>query len=233
MSIWNDELIRKIRLDARPDLKVTVIVNPSSGPGKSQYPDAQYTAELIKLSAYRNVRSVGYVRTGYASRNISDVLSEISVYGGWASKNSSFAMSGIFFDESPHQYSADAVEFMRRASDAVKKTSGLTGEKTVIRNPGVIPDSRFNDTNTDTTVVFEEAYTKYQREQTSLDALHNHRSEKSYMVHSVPLMKKEELRDWVDGLSRRAEFLFVTTNDADYYESFGTDWADFTGVVPS
>lgn len=43
----------------------------------------------------------------------------------------SFAMSGIFFDESPHQYSAEAVEFMRKATQHVKDTSGLQGQKTV------------------------------------------------------------------------------------------------------
>lgn len=108
-----------------------VIINPSSGPGSSQSPDKQYSAELEKLSTYSNAVPVGYVRTGYGTRNLSDVLAEASVYAGWASKNSSFAMHGIFFDESPHEFAADAVGFMRTATKAVKDNAGFAGQRTV------------------------------------------------------------------------------------------------------
>jgi hypothetical protein len=108
-----------------------VIINPSSGPGAAQYPDEQYTAALNQLATYSNVQKVGYVRTGYATRNVSDVISELNVYAGWASKGPAFAMDGIFFDESPHQYSVEAVDFMLKASRAVKDATGLQGAKTV------------------------------------------------------------------------------------------------------
>jgi len=118
------------RLLAKPDLDFMVIINPSSGPG-SQYPDEQYTAALKQLATYPNVQKFGYVRTGYASRNLSDVISELNVYAGWSSKGPAFAMDGIFFDESPHQYTAEAVDFMLRASRAVKEATGLQGSRTV------------------------------------------------------------------------------------------------------
>jgi hypothetical protein len=119
------------RLLAEPGLNFTVIINPKSGPGSTQYPDEQYTAALTQLSKYPNARKVGYVRTGYATRNLSDVVSEVNVYSGWASKGSAFAMDGIFFDESPHEFSDDAVNFMLSASKAVKDAKGLQGSKTV------------------------------------------------------------------------------------------------------
>jgi hypothetical protein len=52
------------------------------------------------------------------------------------------------------------------------------------------------------------------------------------MVHSVPGMDKDKLRGFVNGLSERAEYLFLTTNSDHYYENFGSDWTDFTSVVP-
>lgn len=52
------------------------------------------------------------------------------------------------------------------------------------------------------------------------------------MIHSLPSMKKGDLKDFTKRLSKIAEYLFVTTNDEHYYESFGSDWADFTSVVP-
>ena len=124
-------LINQLRLEAQPHLKFTVIVNPSSGPGSSNYPNDQYSAELQKLNAYPNVETVGYVRTGYATRNITAVVSEVSTYAGWTSKSSALAMHGIFFDEAPHEYSAAAVEYMHSINQAVKNSTGLHGDKTV------------------------------------------------------------------------------------------------------
>lgn len=118
-------------VEARPQLKFTVIINPQSGPGPSQYPADQYAAQLQRLNSYANVDTVGYVRTGYATRNISDVVSEIDRYAGWASKSNGLAIHGIFFDESPHEYSAPAVEFMRNVNEVAKNSNGLQGNKTV------------------------------------------------------------------------------------------------------
>jgi hypothetical protein len=122
---------------ARPKLDFTVIINPSSGPGASQYPDEQYIAALNQLAKYPNVQKIGYVRTGYASRNLSDLISEVNMYSGWASKGKAFAMDGIFFDESPHEYSSAAVDFMLSATRAVKDATGLQSSKTVGVGPMV------------------------------------------------------------------------------------------------
>lgn len=97
----------------------------------------------------------------------------------------------------------------------------------------MIPDSRYNDTNTDITVVFEDDYSAFQNRLASLTALPKNRSEYSIMINSVPAMSTAGLRTFVDQLSQLAEFLFLTNNDEDYYESFGSQWVNFTDVVPT
>src|SRR5579871_548493 len=134
-------LINQLSVEAHRNLAFTVIVNPSSGPGSSQYPDDHYSTAVQTLNAYPNVKTVGYVRTGYATRNISTVVSEVDTYAGWASKASTLGMHGIFFDESPHEYSADAVEYMHSINQAVKNATGLQGDKTV-RKSSFDPDSK-------------------------------------------------------------------------------------------
>jgi hypothetical protein len=119
------------RLEARPDLKFNVVVNPNNGPGDGLVPNEQYTEALTKLGSYSNARMLGYVRTGYATRDIDDVIREINVYAGWSSNSSSLAMQGIFLDEAPHQYTAEAVDFMHRAGRAIKSATGLHGPRTV------------------------------------------------------------------------------------------------------
>jgi hypothetical protein len=103
----------------------------------------------------------------------------------------------------------------------------------VIHNPGTIPDSRYNDTNTDITVVFEDSYAAYQTKQASLAALPSNRSAYSLMINSVPIMDMDNLRHFVDQLSQVAEFLFITNNTQDFYQSFGSQWANFTSVIPT
>lgn len=102
----------------------------------------------------------------------------------------------------------------------------------VIRNPGVIPDARFDDANTDISVVFEQSYNEYQVQESQLSTLSKaNRTQRCYMVHSLNAMDKGKLRDFVYELSKRAKYLFVTNNDEQYYEQFGSDWSDFTDTI--
>ena len=98
----------------------------------------------------------------------------------------------------------------------------------------MIPDSRFFSSTTDITVVFEETYSVYQTKVTALtDLSAKNRTEYAYMVNSVPAMTLDGLKSYVDDLSEHAAYLFVTNNDQDYYESFGSIWSNFTDVVPT
>jgi hypothetical protein len=106
-------------------------VNPNDGPGNGSVPGDQYYAAIKLLSSYPNIQLLGYVRTGYATRNINDVIQDVFTYSGWSSNSSSLAMHGIFLDETPHEYTANAVEFMRKVNKVVKEASGLRGVRTV------------------------------------------------------------------------------------------------------
>jgi len=102
-------------------------VNPRSGPGPDALPEADYIRELPKLNAFSNVQTVGYVRTGYAKRDMQTVLHEVSVYSKWAEASSDpkFAVHGIFFDETPSQCDATSETFYQAINTAVKGSAGL------------------------------------------------------------------------------------------------------------
>lgn len=218
-----------------PDLHFLVIVNPQSGPGETSSPDEAYQAALHQLDTYPNVQKVGYVRTGYAERNISEVLADVATYGGWQAQSSAFAMEGIFFDESPHQYAAETVEYLERINLAVKNVTGLTGERTVIHNPGTIPDARLAVPNTDITVVFEQSYDHYETSQKAAlsEEKDADRDSWAYVFHSVPQMSNSTLEHFVNDISHKAAWLYLTTRTDSYYEFFDPRLEEFVDVVPT
>jgi hypothetical protein len=99
----------------------------------------------------------------------------------------------------------------------------------VIHNPGTIPDARFNDSNTDITVVYEGSYSGYLDRQADITSLPGDRSQYSYLLHSVPV--NNELRKSVYLMGQHAQFLFLTSLTEDYYESFGAYWERIVDVM--
>lgn len=97
----------------------------------------------------------------------------------------------------------------------------------------MVPASQFDDSNTDVSVVFEQSYAEYKTKVSELSTIQNRREQHCYMVHSLPSMADNAFKSYIDELSKGAEYLYVTTNDEHYYESFASDWADFTGAVPT
>jgi hypothetical protein len=89
------------RASKNPKLNYTVILNPCSGPCLSSLPEQAYIDEIPKLSAYPNIRKLGYVSTNYTERLIETVLAEIHQYSLWPSLMNDTRMNvdGIFFDE--------------------------------------------------------------------------------------------------------------------------------------
>jgi hypothetical protein len=118
-------------IESRPDLTFVVIINPNSGPGSGTYPDDNYTPAIQKLNAYSNVVTIGYVKVGYTSNDISSVLSQINTYAGWSTKSSTLAMHGIFIDESPHVYTSAAFQYLETVDRAIKNAGGLAGARLV------------------------------------------------------------------------------------------------------
>jgi hypothetical protein len=119
--------LKRHRVSTYPDVNFTVVINPGSGPGPNALPDANYTREIPKFSAYDNVRLLGYVATTYANRNISLVRRDIETYAAWPTKSSNpdLAVRGIFFDETPQQYDPNTLAYLQSLSSLVKNTTGL------------------------------------------------------------------------------------------------------------
>jgi hypothetical protein len=99
-----------------------------------------------------------------------------------------------------------------------------------MHNPGTIPDPNLAHEKSDITAIFEASYASYQSEwtQARLDAHHYDRASSSFIVHSTPT---EEIGNLVKKLRLRAEYLFVTDLQDNYYESFGAGWTTFIDAV--
>ncbi|KAJ5261172.1 spherulin 4-like cell surface protein [Penicillium angulare] len=220
-------------ITTHPELDFVVIVNPSSGPGSSP-PSTQYQVAVKRLSTYSNVQKVGYIPTNYADRNITEVLEAVATYSNWTSESSTLSMDGIFFDEIPYDWNSTKSEYLTRINEAVKSSSGIGSPQLIIHNPGTIPDSRYNDTTTDITVVFEQSYSYYETQVNALDDLStSRRGNYSYMLHSMPTMSNNTMKNFIDDLSDRAEYLFLTTLEANYYEKFDPKLEVFCDLVPT
>ena len=121
------------RITSHPKVNFTVVINPDSGPGSSQYPNQDYSPQIQKLNAYPNVRTIGYVRTGYATRNITAVLEDVVTYAGWAGHTTvrGIGVHGIFFDEVAYEYSSEIATYLKTINQGVKNATGLLTEKLV------------------------------------------------------------------------------------------------------
>lgn len=80
-------------------------------------------------------------------------------------------------------------------------------------------------------MVFEHDYPTFLTKEASLDALPKNRSEYCYLINSVPTVGLANLTTLVDTLSAEAQYLFLTEETADYYQSFGTLWTNFTEAM--
>ncbi|KAG9234923.1 Spherulation-specific family 4 [Amylocarpus encephaloides] len=220
-----------------PNQNFTIILNPSSGPGAAPYVSDEYMLAVRQINAYPNVETVGYVPTGYAARNITAVLSDISVYSGWntnanASTGTSLAVHGIFFDEAPSGFSDAAATYMKTINQAAKNSSGLLGDRTIIQNPGTIPDARLVDPTTDYSVVFEASYGEFQEKQAALSEVFLNRTRTCYIIHSVPSSLSDgDIQRFSAKASRRSDLFSLTNLDVNFYESFGSRWADYIDLI--
>jgi hypothetical protein len=114
------------------DLNFTVVINPGSGPGPESLPDANYTREIPILAAFDNVRLLGYVATGYATRDTALVRRDIETYAAWPSLSAgTVAVNGIFFDETPQQFYSEALAYFQNLTALVKESKGFGGDNLV------------------------------------------------------------------------------------------------------
>jgi hypothetical protein len=121
-------LLAHFRVDAHPQMQFLVIINPHDGPRNDTLLDPNYEREIPVLNSKQNVRTIGYVRTGKATRNISEVRDGVSIYASWATnKTANYQMHGIFFDETPNNYTSNGVSFMTDVTQFAKNQTGFGG----------------------------------------------------------------------------------------------------------
>lgn len=123
------ELTEANSISAYPGVKFIVVVNPNNGPGQSL--DSNYKRDIKKLNSYSNVAVVGYVSTAYANRQYSNVLEDVMIYAGWRLEDDGLSVRGIFFDETPNQWTESNALFLGNLNTAVKGCPSLGAEPLV------------------------------------------------------------------------------------------------------
>ncbi len=58
-------------------------------------------------------------------------MDDVATYSGWSKVDSGLSVSGIFFDETPHDFSRRKQQFLITANEAVKNATGLREPKLV------------------------------------------------------------------------------------------------------
>lgn len=185
---------------------------------------------------------------------------DVGIYSGWSRMNATQGVyvQGIFLDETPNHWSAEATDYLNKITTEVKKDTGIKGKRLVsferwsvhpailysslvtddaldqsrqvMHNPGTVPDASLAHQKPDITAVFEESYSCYRSESTQerLSAKCYDRAASSFIVYSTPI---GEIKNLVNELRPRAQYLFVTDLQERYYESFGPGWTTFIEAV--
>lgn len=130
-------------------MQFTAIKNVHNGPGEGALPNAEYSAAIEALNSLNNVRTIGYVATAWCTRGLSSVLDDVAALSFWGEYDSSLAVSGIFVDETPVQYSSDYASYLETVAQAVEGSVGLResyiGKLTSLAQAFSHPPSRNSD----------------------------------------------------------------------------------------
>jgi hypothetical protein len=206
---------------ANPLLTFQLIINPSSGPGTSQYPSSNYITGLTKLNAHSNVKLLGYVYVSYGSRAQSAVQNDVSLYAGWSAyTQSNIRVDGIFFDEVPESYTTADYNYL--SSITAYARSAFPGGYLTF-NPGVVCDSRYfalvNWVN-----VFEDYYSSYGKN--TLSSIPTTlRSQSTMIIHDFTGNQKTQATLVQNIAASGIRGLYITT--AGGYTSYSKLWSQF------
>lgn len=127
--------VYQLSIARHPALTFVVVVNPASGPGLGDGPDANYTREIPKLNSYANVRTMGYVSTDWTKRDIALAKKDIATYSAWAQNASvqDLGVQGIFLDETPAVYNDASAQYLDTLASAIRSANGF-GSDPVVSN---------------------------------------------------------------------------------------------------
>ncbi|KAJ5164367.1 Spherulation-specific family 4 [Penicillium coprophilum] len=119
---------------AHASIPFYLIINPSSGPGNTEYPEDVFITAIAKLNSYPNTQVLGYTYTKQGTRDSSEVEKDIDTYSKWATyAGQNIRLSGIFFDEAPDGEDPSKLAYFQNLSRKSKSSS----LNTVVFNPGV------------------------------------------------------------------------------------------------
>ena len=116
-----------------------LVINPNSGPGK--IPDRAYR-QAVALTKKAGARVLGYVPTGYGSRDLVAVEDDVDRYRSW------YGVDGIFLDEASSD--AASLSYYGKLARHIRSARGSL----VVLNPGVVPARGYFDI-ADVVVTFE------------------------------------------------------------------------------
>lgn len=212
-----------------------VVVNPSSGPGSSQYPDSDYITAIAKLNSYSNVKLLGYVDTGEALIAASTVNSDVSTYKGWASYTAAdIHVDGIFFDDVDGTYSTATYNYYQGIYTQTKSTMG-TGYQHVLFNAGATVDSRYFAI-ADEIIVFEGFYSDY-TDDTILSTPEEYWNQAAILIHHFTgdTARQQAIIDNLVGNNVQGVYISTTgdwsssgvAENSDIYENLSSMWTRF------
>ena len=202
-----------------------LIANVNSGPGEVIKADYQVTLNKAKAAGSR---VVGYVRTGYESRSMQQVLTKIDRwYALYGHKN----IDGIFFDEISNMYVSNQSKlcYLSTVYNYVKaKYGGI-----VFANPG----SQVSDAMApyaDVFVAAEYDIQKYKSDyKPPVSSFEKNPANQNRIMHMVYGVSSGELGSVVQlSRQRNAGYLFVTDDGGDNpYDALPTYFSQFANHV--
>lgn len=174
-----------------------MIMNPASGPGSSQNPDYVTVVNNAKAAG---IKVIGYVHTSYASRPLSEVISEIDLYNQW------YNVSGIFLDEVSS--GAGSLPYYQNVTGYIRS---LIPNAFVALNPGTVPDQGYI-TLGDTTVIFEGSYNTYKTWSVPSWVFNYPASKFTHLVYATSSSKYMKDAILTKSKNRNAGYVYVTND---------------------
>lgn len=201
-------------IQAYPNVRFQVIINPDSGP-KSSSPDAAFAAAAMQLKSYTNVQMLGYVRTGYANRPQATVTGEVDQYAAWPDASK---VQGIFYDETAQ----NAVDYMTAITTYARTRFN---EAVVMFNPGTSATTAYYNI-ADFVMIAEIPYSA-----TAANAMINLSAptKAAVIIYSVPSLEASQSLVST-AISNNIGSVYFTQDPATY-QQMGTDWNNFVGYM--
>ncbi|KAI4706654.1 hypothetical protein J4E89_008721 [Alternaria sp. Ai002NY15] len=178
-------------MDGLSSVIVPLYVYPSAGAWDPFHDVYDTVPLLLSLLIRTGTNDMYYFQSIIVPSDLSSVLDDIAAFSFWGEYDSSLALSGVFVDETPTQYSTDYAVYLDSIAQAVQDSTGLKDDY-IVHNPGALPEPRYFDetlfTGPDLTVVFENSFSNWTTESGELFKATGYydREKLALLVHSTP-----------------------------------------------